>query len=161
MMAREKPLTRISDILLKIAKKFDLEIKIVEQTINKNWGKLVGERISAHTKPDTVSYRKLLVHVDSPAWMQQLMFLKEDIIKNINEAAGRKIVKDIRFQIGDVTKEVETPSEKDSENKGEFRPLTKNDLAFADEVIRPIEDEKTKGKARKAVIKYLTAKNKK
>ena len=34
-------------------------------------------------------------------------------------------------------------------------------FAFADEVIRPIEDEKTKGKARKAVIKYLTAKNKK
>ena len=89
------------------------------------------------------------------------MFLKEDIIKNINEAAGRKIIKDIRFQIGDITKEVETPSEKDSENKGEFRPLTKNDLVFADEVIRPIEDEKTKGKARKAVIKYLTAKNKK
>jgi hypothetical protein len=161
MMAREKPLTKISDILLKIAKKFDLEVKIVEQTINKNWGKLVGERISAHTKPDTVSYRKLLVHVDSPAWMQQLMFLKEDITKNINEAAGRQIIKDIKFQIGDITKEVETTSEENYINKGEFRPLTKNDLVFADEVIRPIADEKIKVKAKKAVIKYLTAKNKK
>ncbi len=160
-MPKERQLIKISNVLLKIAKKFNLEIKIVEQTINKNWAKLVGERISAHTKPDAVSYRKLLVYVDSPAWMQQLMFLKEDIIKNINDAAKRQIIKDIRFQIGDITKEVETPSEEDSKNKGEFRPLTKNDLTFADEVIKPIDDEITKGKAKKAVIKYLTAKTKK
>ncbi len=160
-MAKERQLTKISDVLLKIAKKFDLEIKIVEHTINKNWAKLVGERIASHTKPDTVSYRKLLVYVDSPAWMQQLMFLKEDIIKNINEAAGRQIIKDIRFQIGDVTKEAEASADEDSSNKAEFRPLTKNDLSFADEVTRPIDDEKTKGKAKKAVIKYLTAKIKK
>lgn len=160
-MAKERPLTKISDVLLKIAKKFDLEIKIVEQTINKNWTKLVGERIASHTKPDTVSYRKLLVHVDSPAWMQQLTFLKEDIIKNINEAAGRQIIKEIRFQIGDVTKDVEAISEEESKNKVEFRPLTKNDLSFAEEVTRPIDDEKTKGKAKKAIIKYLTVKNKK
>ncbi len=160
-MAKERQLTKISDVLLKIAKKFDLEIKIVEQTINKNWTKLVGERIASHTKPDTVSYRKLLVHVDSPAWMQQLMFLKEDIIKNINEAAGRQIIKDIKFQIGNVTKDIEAISEEESKNKVEFRPLTKNDLSFAEEVIRPIEDEKTKVKAKKAIIKYLTVKNKK
>jgi predicted nucleic acid-binding Zn ribbon protein len=159
-MAKQRPMAKISDVLLKIAKKFDLEIKIVEHTINKNWTKLVGERIASHTKPDTVSYRKLLVYVDSPAWMQQLTFLKEDIIKNINEASGRQIIKDIKFRIGDVAKDASAENKRPDERM-EYRLLTKDDLIFADEVTKPIGDDETKGRAKKAVIKYLTAKSKK
>lgn len=159
-MTKQRPMIKISDVLLKIAKKFDLEIKIVEQTINKNWTKLVGERIASHTRPDTVSYRRLLVCVDSPAWMQQLTFLKDDIIKKINKVIGRQIIKDIKFRIGDVAKDASEENKRPDERM-EYRLLTKDDLNFADEVTRPIGDGEIKGRAKKAVIKYLTAKTKK
>ncbi|MBI5181381.1 MAG: DUF721 domain-containing protein [Nitrospirae bacterium] len=159
-MAKQRPMARISDVLLKIAQKFDIEIRLFEHTISRRWEEIVGGRIASHTRPDVISYRILTVYVDSPAWMQQLTFLKDDIIKKINKVIGRQIVKDIRFRIGDVAKN-EIAEDKRPEDKMEYRLLTKDDLNFADEVTRPIGDGEIKGRAKKAVIKYLTAKSKK
>lgn len=159
-MAKQRPMARISDVILKIARKFDIEIKLFEHTINSQWEEIVGDRIASHTRPDTISYRILTVYVDSSVWMQQLIFLKDNIVKKINEKTGRQIIKDIKFRIGDVTKD-EVTENKRPDVRMEHRLLTKDDLIFADEVTKPISDDETKGRAKKAVIKYLTAKSKK
>ncbi len=159
-MAKQRPMARISDVILKIARKFDIEIRLFEHTISKRWEEIVGEKVALHTKPDTISYRILTVYVDSSVWMQQLTFLKDNIVKKINEVTGRQIIKDIKFRIGDVAKDASAENKRPDERM-EHRLLTKDDLIFADEVTKPIGDDETKGRAKKAVIKYLTAKNKK
>ena len=40
-MAKQRPMVRISDVILKIARKFDIEIKLFEHTINSQWEEIV------------------------------------------------------------------------------------------------------------------------
>jgi predicted nucleic acid-binding Zn ribbon protein len=37
--------------------------------------------------------------------MQQLEFMKRQIVERINERIGEKVISDIRFRIGEITKE--------------------------------------------------------
>jgi len=67
------------------------------------WAGAVGDVIARNARPEAFKGRLLLVHVNSPAWMHQLQFLKKDIIKKINSALGKDLVNDIKFKIGPVS----------------------------------------------------------
>ena len=64
------------------------------------WADAVGAHIAANTMPAAVKGRLLIVHAESSAWIQQLHFLKQEIITKINRALGENLVKDIKFRIG-------------------------------------------------------------
>ena len=66
------------------------------------WDNAVGETIAANARPEAFKGKILLVHVTSSAWMHQLQFLKENIIKKINDALGETRVEEIKFKIGPV-----------------------------------------------------------
>jgi predicted nucleic acid-binding Zn ribbon protein len=66
------------------------------------WNGLVGEAISANARPAAFKGKLLLVNVTSSAWLHQFHFLKEDMIRKINEAYGKQMVDDIKFKIGPV-----------------------------------------------------------
>jgi len=63
----------------------------------------VGEQISRVTAPASLRSGVLCVTVASSVWMQQLVFLKEDILRQVNARLGsRSQLADIRFRIGQV-----------------------------------------------------------
>ena len=64
------------------------------------WNQIVGESVSQNAQPSAFKGRLLLVEVNSSVWMHQLQFLKEDIIRKINETMGEEVVEDIKFKIG-------------------------------------------------------------
>ena len=64
------------------------------------WNQIVGESVSKNAQPSAFKGRLLLVEVNSSVWMHQLQFLKEDIIRKINETMGEEVVEDIKFKIG-------------------------------------------------------------
>ncbi|WDN89730.1 hypothetical protein BuS5_02698 [Desulfosarcina sp. BuS5] len=66
------------------------------------WANLVGEVIAKDSKPAAFRKKILIVHVSDSAWIQQLQFLKKDIIKSINDFFGKRLVEDINFRIGPV-----------------------------------------------------------
>lgn len=66
------------------------------------WNTAMGDNIAANTRPAAFKGSLLLVNVVSSPWMQQLQYLKQDIIYNINTALGNDLVKDIKFKIGPV-----------------------------------------------------------
>jgi predicted nucleic acid-binding Zn ribbon protein len=66
------------------------------------WNSTVGETIAANAQPEAFKGRILLVNVTSSVWLQQLRFLKENIINNINDALGETFVEEIKFKIGPV-----------------------------------------------------------
>lgn len=67
------------------------------------WDNAVGDVIAQNARPKAFKGSLLLVHVNSTPWMHQLQFLKKDIIKKINTALGKDLVKDIIFKIGPVS----------------------------------------------------------
>jgi predicted nucleic acid-binding Zn ribbon protein len=61
------------------------------------WNKVVDERVGKQTEAVKIRNRVLYVVTRSPAWAQELSFLKGDIIKKFNAAAGAEVIQDIRF----------------------------------------------------------------
>ena len=68
----------------------------------KLWSSAVGPAISENTRPAAFKGTLLIVHAASSAWVHQLQFLKKDIIEKVNQSLGKKLVKDIKFRIGNI-----------------------------------------------------------
>jgi len=64
------------------------------------WEGVVGEVVAENARPAAFKGKLLLVHVISSPWLQELRFIKEDIIDQLNNAFGRELVKEIKFKIG-------------------------------------------------------------
>ena len=67
------------------------------------WDEAVGEVIAANTRPAAFKGNLLIVHTSSSSWLQQLRFLKRDMIQNLNHCMGDALIKDIKFKIGPVS----------------------------------------------------------
>ena len=61
------------------------------------WERVVDERVGKHTEAVKIKNQVLYVSTSSPAWAQELNFLKKKIIKKFNAAASEEVINDIRF----------------------------------------------------------------
>jgi predicted nucleic acid-binding Zn ribbon protein len=66
------------------------------------WEDAVGEVIAANTRPAAFKGDLLIVNATSSSWLQQLRFLKPEVIRKINHALGEVSVQDIKFKIGPI-----------------------------------------------------------
>jgi len=64
------------------------------------WDETMGAAIAENARPAAFKDQLLIVHVISSPWMQQLQFLKKDIIQKLNSALGKNLVREIKFKIG-------------------------------------------------------------
>ena len=64
------------------------------------WDETMGVTISENARPAAFKGQLLVVQVTNSPWMQQLQFLKKDIIQKLNAALGKELVQDIKFKIG-------------------------------------------------------------
>lgn len=62
------------------------------------WPQVVDERAGKNTEPIKIKNRTLYVAAASPAWAQELSFLKKEIINKFNQKAGEEAIFDIRFK---------------------------------------------------------------
>ncbi len=64
------------------------------------WAKAIDPSIVKHAKPAAFRGGSLIVHVSSSTWIQHLRFMERQIVNNLNQAHGAKIVENIAFKIG-------------------------------------------------------------
>jgi predicted nucleic acid-binding Zn ribbon protein len=64
------------------------------------WEKIVGEIIAENTRPAALKEKTLLVHVNSSPWLHHLHFLKEEIVRKVNDTLNKDLIEDILFKIG-------------------------------------------------------------
>ncbi|MDQ6734124.1 MAG: DUF721 domain-containing protein [Nitrospirota bacterium] len=95
-------LTPIASALDDLAQRFGLSVRLLEHRLQRQWPAIVGEHVAAHTRPESIRFKKLYVIADSSVWVQQLAFLKPSLLESINTAAGSSIVTDIVLRIGEV-----------------------------------------------------------
>lgn len=99
-MARK--IDRLSATIGKILKARGLEGRLNEYRVFGIWEKTVGKVIAHHAQPQGVRGKKLMLIVDSPAWMQQLSLLKPEIIEKVNRGLGKDAIRDITLKLGEV-----------------------------------------------------------
>jgi hypothetical protein len=98
----------LGDVLGKILKKrkislnlpLDRSLNPEDKRITAAWHKAVGARIAAHASPEKLQRGTLFVKVSDSVWMQQLHFLKQDILGKINPLPDGTAVKNIHFSLG-------------------------------------------------------------
>ena len=61
------------------------------------WPKLVGPRVARHARAVAFRDGTLQVEVEGSAWMQELAYLKRDLVQRINRELGGEHVRDVRF----------------------------------------------------------------
>lgn len=64
------------------------------------WDRVVDERVRKHTEAIKIKFKVLYVSTSSPAWAQELGFLKQKFIEKFNNEAGADIISDIKFKSG-------------------------------------------------------------
>lgn len=86
-------------------KRLGVEKKLREKRIVDLWDNLRNGELINHTRGNHFTNGILFVTVSSSVWSQQLIFLKANFIRQINQELGGKFLKDIRFQCGVVKNE--------------------------------------------------------
>lgn len=74
----------------------------IEKSILQNkaliiWESVVGGSISKNASPKEIKHGTLIVSTATPVWRNELIMKKDEILKNLNRALGKQVIKDIRF----------------------------------------------------------------
>ena len=91
---------RVSKILDKLIRQYGLEGKMNEYMLADKWESVVGTIIASHSYPAGIHYKKLYIIVDSPVWLQEISFYKEDLIDKVNKYFGKNIIKEVYLKTG-------------------------------------------------------------
>lgn len=121
-MRRDGPLDSIASVLTGLAHRLGLESKLLETRLHRQWSEIVGRQIAAHTRPDQIRFKKLYVYVRHSVWLQQLTYLKPDLLNKINAAAGEPLVSDLILRIGDFGPDSSPLEQCESEPAGRVEP---------------------------------------
>lgn len=93
----------LGQILQKALKQRNIILHLKDQHLWDAWHKAVGKTISAQTRIDRLDRNTLFVKVSSSAWMQQLQFVKNEILDKLNKILGKESVRTIFFSIGQIS----------------------------------------------------------
>ena len=139
---------RAETVLGPMLKQLGIENGVRLERIRNDWTDIFEKSISPHMFPATLHEGELLLHVESPAWMQQLTYYKKEIIQKLSSYA----VTDVRFRLGRIKKK----RQKQQAEKP-MRTLSSEEASFAASVVADIRDEELKDSIRKAIEKSLIA----
>jgi len=96
------------------------------------WKDVVGERAAAHTMPAWIKKDVLWGYVDSSSWMQELAFMKPEIMQQVNQHFRSVTISDIRW-LRQPLEESSIPSQQffqpnraiDPDREEEFQSMTR------------------------------------
>ena len=94
---RSENFVPVGQILARVMKGLGLEDKLRERELIENWPNIVGPEIARFSQALRVRGGVLYLKVDSPAWGQELHFLKPQLLERVNESCGPGLIKDIRL----------------------------------------------------------------
>ena len=89
----EKLNTSIQDFL----ENYGLKKGVKQNSAILYWEEVVGKKISENTEVQGVEHGTLTVSVSNPAWRQELLFKKKEIIEQLNKKIGENTIKEVRF----------------------------------------------------------------
>jgi len=89
----------LSAVLSRALRRLGMEDELKGWQAVEEWPRLVGTRVACHTRAVGFKEGTLRVEVEGSAWMHELSFLKQDLIRRINQHLGSRLVRDVRFTL--------------------------------------------------------------
>lgn len=100
-MQKKDPIHSAADILQKLFEKGDTPLsgQFVRWKLWSRWSEFVGNSVAAQCEPVSYFRGTLWIWVKNSTWHQQMVFIKNDMIKNINERLQMEYVTEIKFTL--------------------------------------------------------------
>lgn len=148
----------IGQILDKALKQRNIFLHLKDQRLWDAWRAAVGKTISSQTRVDRLYRGTLFIKVSGPAWMQQLQFMKSEILKQLNTFPGGESVGNIFFSVGDIpaapAKKNDVPAE-----KPDLRLLKERDRRIIEECAASIPDAELGEILKRAMTRTIIRRN--
>jgi hypothetical protein len=141
---------RADSSLVSLIRELGMEEPLRLCRIRALWDELFGEPLRGHISPVKLSEAELLVHVDSASWLQQITFLKPELLRKLSPFG----VKDVRLKVG----KVRQGAEKKKSNGILRKVLSEEELSFIERLSSSVEDPELGDAIRKAAGKGLSRK---
>jgi predicted nucleic acid-binding Zn ribbon protein len=126
----------VADLLSALLRGTPAEKRLKEGEIWLVWESAVGSRIASHAVPAAFRDGTLTLTVDSAPWMQQLNYLKRELIEKVNEKLGDELVKELYMKAGKVA----GPAAPKKAEKVKHRELSGEELALIAEHAAAVSD---------------------
>jgi predicted nucleic acid-binding Zn ribbon protein len=126
----------VSDLLGAVLRGTPAEKRLEEGRIWLVWEQAVGSRIASHAVPSAFREGTLTLTVDSAPWMQQLTYLKQELIAKVNAELPGEMVKDIYMKAG----RVKAPAPPAAPWVKKRRQLSAEEVAWISEQAATVED---------------------
>jgi len=146
-MEQPKPLR---SILEKTLKNLEIDVPLKRYSIWGAWKEIVGDSIARQTQPRAIRNRILFIDVSHSTWIQQLQFLKPELLEKINDFLGEPLIQDIRFKLGKISPTLSTP---DKTHLLEDEKLDKMTLGQIEGLLQKIDDGEVRKGLRDILIK--------
>jgi hypothetical protein len=95
---RKSNTEKLSDLIRGYIEENKLERKLTEVDIISSWEGLLGKTVAFYTQDLKISKETLFVKMSSPVVRNELIMMKEEIRKRLNQKAGKEIIKQIVFR---------------------------------------------------------------
>ncbi|GAB4424591.1 MAG: hypothetical protein OHK0032_19050 [Thermodesulfovibrionales bacterium] len=139
----------IGRLISPFLERLGIEESVRLEGIRKEWSNIFGSPLSLHMWPSSLKNGELLISVDSPVWLQQISFYKDEIIKKLNPSG----VKDVRFRLGKTgySQKVTVQRKRPTANS-----LSASTLQYIEDTVSEINDGEIKDSIRKAMEKSFS-----
>jgi hypothetical protein len=146
---RKQVLQPLNVLLDSMFRDLGISDRIRLEQLKRRWRKIFSGSLSMHTSPAELKENRLVIAVDSPAWLQHLKFLNKEILAKIS-AYG---IKSIQFRLGSVRSDSELSTPTKEAAPDDFRELTSEEYDAINRVIAEIEDDELKALIGRAMEK--------
>lgn len=148
--SRKGSLQRVSSMIASGTFGGQLGERLKELVIWQNWQQIVGKGIAERARPLRLSGGVLTVTVISPAWMQELSYMKGELVSKLNFAIGDERIKEIVFKAGSFPR-----SAVDKEERViPLNPVTPEQKAEIDSIVSEVEDEELREELRRLMTSH-------
>ena len=94
-MIRDNKTQKIDELVEAVLKQMGLYQKFKEREVCNVWPEVVGQMIASRTKSLRISEGKVFVSFTSSVVKNEILMVKEGLIKALNDRVGDNVVKDI------------------------------------------------------------------
>jgi predicted nucleic acid-binding Zn ribbon protein len=88
---------QIGTILSRVLERKNLKRIAQQQSVLDEWERIVGKRIASKTEAMRIRKGQLIIEVVNSLWMQELFFMKEELLDRVHALPGGKDINEIRF----------------------------------------------------------------
>ncbi|HNR88243.1 MAG TPA: DUF721 domain-containing protein [Spirochaetota bacterium] len=89
----------VSDLMAVAIAGLGMDEAVALERLRIAWPRVVGAIIAAHSRPDRVFKRTLFIAVDHSTFANDVMMMRDSIVKSLDEEMGCSMVKSIKTEV--------------------------------------------------------------